>query len=608
MKYARKRYILGLDGLRGLAIIAVLGYHLAPQLFRGGYIGVDIFFVISGFLISTLLIAEHHTNGKINFKNFWHRRARRLLPALFATICVMCSLALLVRGDILVGLERQLIGAATFSSNWLEIAAGTNYFSATNPHLFTNLWSLGVEEQFYLLWPLLLLIFLSVPLFARKFRGGIYISAILAITSAILMALTFKEPNPTRVYYGADTHFFGLMLGAMLAFWSVARHPAHLPLHAFPPFKPRTMRQRFWQRTIGYIAFIILITLIFVMSDHSVFAYKGGLPLASLCTGIIVVATVSSRSMLRKLFTWRPLEWVGIRSYGIYLWHWPILILLRQLLPQTTSGWIIAAITCTATGTIAALSYRYLEVPVQRDGFLAYVRRGIIHEIRIVDGGVTRKPHPVLLVTILLIFLTATSVVIAPSKTKAQQQIEAGQTAIAKAAHEAALTRASSKHDITGSDITVIGDSVTLASAPALTERFPGMYIDARISRSVRNNGLETIQNLDRAHQLRRVVVLALGTNGYYGNGNLDKIMAELHAHDVIFVNAYGPDVWDAGNNDNLRTTKLKYKNMYIADWNTAISAHRNTLGPDGIHPTAAGGRYYADAIAAAIAQIQLRN
>ena len=204
----------GLDGLRALAVLLVMAFHLLPGPVPGGYLGVDVFFVISGFLITGLLLRERDATGRIHLGSFWGRRARRLLPALALLLLVCCAAALALGGDRLLDLGRQVLGAATFSSNWLSIGAGSSYFAESAPELFRNLWSLAVEEQFYLFWPFAVLLIALIP--RRSLRFWLLVT--LAVASALAMALLYSPSvDPTRVYYGTDTHSFGLALGAALA-------------------------------------------------------------------------------------------------------------------------------------------------------------------------------------------------------------------------------------------------------------------------------------------------------------------------------------------------------------------------------------------------------
>jgi peptidoglycan/LPS O-acetylase OafA/YrhL len=613
----RNRYIMGLDGIRGLAVIAVVAYHLAPAVVRGGFIGVDIFFVISGFLITTLLISEYREKGRINFSYFWLRRARRLLPALIATICITSSIALFIGGDVLVGLGRQILGALTFSSNWTEIAAGSNYFSAYDAHLFSNLWSLAVEEQFYLVWPFIVFAWLSVRYLLRRPKWGMWFGMGLALTSALLMAVMFQEQAVTRVYYGTDTHVFGLMIGVALAFWRYATFIDVTPKATSGEFVPRRSlsRRTFPVQLAGLLSLAGLVFLLFMLPDQNVITYRGGLLLVSVLSAVVIAATFSFHGALRKIFTWPALVWVGVRSYGIYLWHWPIIVLLHYGIPGEVPTWTTSLITTIATLTIATVSYKYLEVPIQAYGFIAFFRRGIRREIRTLNNSMTEwrtRPHLVLIVCLVIVALTGFAVIRSPDKTQAQKQIEAGQATLRKAAatrpsnpKKTAVSPVSSSR-ITGTDMTLIGDSVALASVPALHERFPGIFVDAAISRSLRQGGFETIDTSSAAGNLRKIVIIALGTNGYYGTGNLETLMKRFHDRKVIFVTAHGLGEWVAGNNQYVRDTATKYPNVYIAEWDTAITAHPEKLGPDGTHPSLSGGVIYADAIAKALTKIKL--
>src|SRR5690554_2334493 len=351
----------GLDGLRAIAVLTVILYHLAPNAMPGGFLGVDIFFVISGFLITSLLLSEHAGSGRIRLGHFWRRRARRLLPALGVLLLVCCTAAWLIGDDLLVGLGQQVLGATTFSSNWLSIAAGRSYFDETTPELLRNLWSLAVEEQFYLLWPLVVLLLLFVRL--RWLRIAIVAAA--AAASAVGMAALFVPgADATRVYYGTDTHSFGLALGAVLALLSThwSRQSAD------------------WRRApkvllpiVGLLAVAALIAASFLLAADDALTYPGGLAVVAVLSGLVILGGIVPGSYLGRSLDLQPLRWIGERSYGLYLWHWPVFVLVVGVMPETprvgASGWMLGAIAAVITVVAAALSYRFVEQPIRRRGF-----------------------------------------------------------------------------------------------------------------------------------------------------------------------------------------------------------------------------------------------
>ncbi|HQA22115.1 MAG TPA: acyltransferase, partial [Rhodoglobus sp.] len=368
---AVQRRLPGLDGLRAIAVIVVIAFHFVPAAAPGGYLGVDVFFVISGFLITTLLLRERSRTGRVSVPRFWLRRARRLLPALAVVVLTCGAAAAVIGGDVLVHLGSQVLGAATFSSNWLYIVQGTSYFATTSPELFRNLWSLAVEEQFYLLWPGLLILLL----FVRWRWLRVVIVSLLAVSSAVAMALLFTPPgDATRVYYGTDTHSFGLALGAAVAIAIEGRMPAR--------WLSRTLA------LIGAVAAGALVALALAMAPDDPFVTRGGLALVAALTALAIAGAISPGSWLGRGLDVAPLRWVGERSYGLYLWHWPVLVLFVAGLPVDAPWWVAPSAALAVTVAASWASYRWLELPVRQLGF-----RGAVASIagkgrRVVAGAV----------------------------------------------------------------------------------------------------------------------------------------------------------------------------------------------------------------------------
>ena len=595
----RPGHIPGLDGLRAIAVVAVLFFHFLPATLPGGFLGVDVFFVVSGFLITTLLLREVDSRGRVDLLNFWRRRARRLLPALVLVVISSVSVARLVGGDLLVGIGRQTLGALTFTSNWLEIAVGASYFHSTSPILFVNFWSLAVEEQFYLFWPLVLVVALALT---RTTRQRVRAVAGVAVASTVLMAVLYTPgEDATRVYYGTDTHLFGLMIGVALAFtWAAPRSWLH------------SEGWQRWRVPAGVLALVGLGWLMTVLSSQTAVTFRGGILAASALTAVVLAALLGPVSPLRRLMQLRPLEWVGQRSYGIYLWHWPVILILTEALPATTYDsalrWTTRLLALLVTLVVAAASYRWLEQPIRRLGFGAAARAGALRLRRYRPW----LPRAVAGVVVALLVTTGMAVATAPSTSQTQQQTEAGQDIITRtgAAAEAAEAPVEVSWDMpSGAEITGFGDSIMVTSAHGLTDRWPEIALDAESNRQWAD-GLAAVERAVAAGTVRRAVVLDFGTNAGVGQPELVRATLDALGPDrmVVVVNLYGGSYWIPEANAALEAVVADYPNVVIADWYGAIDAEPEMLQSDGIHPDIAGGHLYTDVVAGAFAELAERQ
>jgi peptidoglycan/LPS O-acetylase OafA/YrhL len=578
----------GLDGLRAIAVSTVIVFHLVPGLLPGGYLGVDIFFVISGFLITTLLLRERASAGRIHFRSFWVRRARRLLPALALVVLASTSAALIIGGEVLVGIGRQLLGAATFSYNWVSLFSDTNYFDATTPELFRNLWSLAVEEQFYLVWPLIVAVLVLI-----KRRGWrLALTTALALGSiAACVSLAFAGVDATRLYYGTDTHSFGLAIGATLAVLSV-------------DWSPRPLE---WRRSarlllpaVGFAAVLGLLALSWWLAEDSELVFRGGLVAVAVLTALAIAGSIVPGSWLGRSLDVLPLRLIGERSYGLYLWHWPVFVLVTAAAPEL-GEWPIAGIALAITVLAASLSYRYLEQPIRRRGFRAVLAGAF-------TGGALRVTRSVVATLGILALLggTVTAVVTAPAAGAAQESIEAGQAAIQRQPRPTPTTEDDAPAPLPGGDqIYAIGDSVMLAAAGSMLEAFPGIEIDAAVSRRM-YHAPAIIQSLIDADALRPILLLGLGTNGPVDEATLDEILAMVPpGTEVVLVNAQAPRSWIPGVNEVLANYAQRYRSVELANWYDAIQPRLDVLARDKIHaggPT--GGNIYATAVKDAIQRL----
>ncbi|MEH3088377.1 MAG: acyltransferase family protein [Microbacterium arborescens] len=583
--------IAGLDGLRALAVALVVVSHLFPAWLLGsGFIGVDVFFVISGFLITTLLLREQAREGGIRLRAFWARRARRLLPALAAVVTVSASLAWLVGGDVLVGIGAQVLGAATFSYNWVSMADGGSYFSAADPEIFRNLWSLAVEEQFYLLWPLVLPLFLLIP--GRRRRAGATVA--LAAASAVWACVSVVGgADLTRVYFGTDTHAFGLLLGAALAFLrqgAIVRRPS---IAGVGPV---------WGVVVGGAAVGALVVVAMLGTAQDV-TFPASSIAASLLAAVAIAVAAWPGSWFGRALDVAPLRWVGERSYAIYLWHWPLIVLVTfsatGVGPDTAVPVTAGLAVLGATLVLAALSYRWIEQPVRRHGF-----RGAL---RIAREGLRSRPArrfatlAVAATAALALGGTTAAVAAAPDETSSQATVDAGRAALDEAQRAPVAPPAPGSQSADGSRVTAVGDSVMLASAPSLLETLPGVDVDAEVSRSLWA-GTRIIEERAATGTLREYVVVGLGTNGPVSAEALDAIVAAAGPDRyVILVTAFAPRDWIPGVNADLAAFAASHSRVVIADWAGAIGPRADLLAGDGIHPGSEGGAVFAGVVDEAV-------
>lgn len=585
-----------LDGLRGIAVLAVVVYHFFGSVLRGGYIGVDIFFVLSGFLITALLVREFGAREHISLSGFWTRRIRRIVPAAVTVLVVSTAVAGVIGNDAAVKLWPQFWSSAAFVNNWVQIGSAQSYFADTTPRIFMHYWSLAIEEQFYVIWPL---VFVALMWLARatslrsRMRFAFGVALLGGLASAVAMGVLYQPgEDPSRVYFGSDTHVFGLLTGVALAL--LITTPAPDAADSWPArLRPKAAMIGAW--VLAPTAFIGLLASVFLVADTSAFAYRGGLLVACLLTAVVIGNAVRESGPIPRLLRVAPLRWLGERSFSLYLWHWPTVVFVREwfagpggtsTLPTWQTGMIAAAITVIAS----ELSFRWIETPFRRYGL-----RGVLRNLG--DNRTRIGPAIAVVVTVTLAGLAGSALGTSPPQSALETQL-AALAELQKQVNAASPAPQNPTADVPpGSRISGIGDSVMLGSSQGLSQRFPGMFIDGEVSRHY-TGGEAVLAALADQGDLRTYVVLGFGTNGQAFPGQLERIVRTVGSdRKIVLVVPYGPVDGIPQAATQLLDFAPRYPNVFLAPWCSAAAAHPELLAADGVHPIGAGVDLYVDAV-----------
>jgi peptidoglycan/LPS O-acetylase OafA/YrhL len=603
----RFSYLPGLDGLRAFAVIAVLLYHAELHWIRGGFLGVEVFFVISGYLITSLLLTEWHEQGRINLLGFWMRRARRLLPAVYLLLVVTLAFAVMFLPDEVARLRDDALAAFGYVTNWYLILGEHSYFETVGrPSLLQHLWSLAVEEQFYLLWPLLLTVALwgAAPMRRwRRRRLALFITLAGAAGSAVLMAALYQPAvDPSRVYYGTDTRAAGLLFGAALAF-------------VWAPGQPRRWAGRTRPLLLdiaGLAALGALVWFYLRLDQYQPFLFQGGFVLVALATTIVILVAVHPHTYLGAHFLgWRPLRWIGLRSYSIYLWHWPVFMLTRPELDVPIDGLPLLALRLVATIVLADLSYRFVETPI-RTGALGRAWRALreARGARRQRLGAYWSGAAVTGATfcVVLGLAVAHAQPPAPPSYLSVEALHTEAPTTATDAEDSSITPKSETPpantdapvDTSKDPITVVGDSVMRGAAVELERAldYPAFGTDVGLQPV---GAVEILKKRRAAGRLGEVVVVHAGNNVPFTAEQFDEMMGVLaDVPKVLIVNLKVPRPWEQSNNEMLAEGVQRYSDKAVlVDWHAASAGRPELFVEDGIHLQPEGQRIYADLIAA---------
>ncbi|WP_295747556.1 acyltransferase family protein [uncultured Limosilactobacillus sp.] len=586
---SHRHYVYGVDGLRTLAVVGVIGYHLLPTFLPGGFLGVPLFLIISGYFVTSQLLRRWQHEQPLQLTAFYRRRARRLYPVL-ATMLAATSVYILFFARTLLYHLRQIVFfnlAGVY--NWWEIANGQSYFDRfTQQSPFTHLWTMGVLMQFYLLWPLLLWGLLK--LFGKRstVRRLVFL---LAILSAVEMALLYRPDNINRVYYGTDTRAFSLLLGCWLAFvWPHERLKTNL-----------NQQSRRWLDVVGLGSLLLTLVGFVLMHGEGRAAYEGGMFGYSVAGLLLLATIVHQGSSLSKWFAHPLCQWVGRRSYGIYVYQYPVMVFYERLVAVGLHPLINAVVELVLILGISELSYRFVERPLAHYDWTNW-RSTIRSWFQPGQFKVWLRVIPALLFCGM--FAAALSAPEkAPQKNAVQRHIEQATTATANqnkrvAAGKTAKVKVSSKSlhrkyalskgqlaPAKKLKVTVIGDSVMADASKNIQQVMPAAYVDAQVGRQG-SQAPAIIKDLKKQGHLQKIVVLNLGTNGMMSTATVGKIIDAIGpGHQIYWVNSHIPTKdWQGAVNKLILKVARQRGDVYLVDWYSLSQHHQNWFANDNVH------------------------
>ena len=595
-----KQYVTGIDGVRTLAVLGVIIYHLLPTTLPGGYLGVPLFLLISGYFVTLQLVRQMDQTGGIQLTKFYLKRLRRLYPVLIVMLTVTTAYITLFARDLLHNIKSTIATNLLWVYNWWEIGHGQSYFDRFNGESpFTHLWTLGVEAQFYFLWPLILFMLFLILRKRSKIKWTVFI---LAVASAVEMALLFDPQNINRVYYGTDTRAFSLLLGSWLALcWPIDRLNASLTAHA-----ARILDG------VGIGALLITLLGFFTLPGQSSWTYRGGMFFYSLIGMILIATVVHPGSHMNRWLTNPFFTWIGQRSYGIYVYQLPVMVFYERVIEIGRHPVINALVECLLILAISEFSYRLVEQPLAHYQW-RYLPASIRHwiDFKMHDWHQWLKVGPV--VIICFIALCGLMLPSKPAKKSAvQTRIEKSRQATAAKNKQIAKGKAAKvnvnskslqkKYGLTSNQlkaaselkVTAIGDSVMADASQDIQEIMPHAYVDAEVGRQ----GSATpavIKDLKAKGQLQKNVILNLGTNGAMDSQTINDILTAIGKdHQVYWITPHVPTRdWEQTVCDQIKQAAKQNANVHVIDWNQAANGHAEWFAQDKVHMNEQGNAYF---------------
>jgi len=572
------QHIPAIDGLRAIAVTAVIFYHLGFQWIPGGFLGVDLFFVISGYVITRLLLDSIARSGGLDLRGFYLARARRLLPPLIFMIVVTAFYVSIWAQDSVKRFLTDIPFSLAGVMNWWLVVKQQDYFEAIGrPPLLQHTWSLAVESQFYLIWPILLLLILKR--FGKKVIPiAALVIALFSGTALFLVSLRLDASSSvSHVYFGTDTHSIGLFLGAALAVSWI----------------PQNFKSEVSSKAQNFIDFIGVFGLVGILGSFllidasSPTAYKIAFPLAAIFGAAIVTSIVHPASRFAPILQNRVLLWIGERSYAIYLWHWVVFQITRPRVDIDGQDWALIALRILVVLALADISLKLVELPI-RSGSVEYWFKGM--KYRTTSVRKRQKIAVISSISVLLLSLTALSSVAVVASNRAAQEFQ--ESLQSEPEFTPPVTEAVDRTEL----IWLTGDSVILGIRSAIAEIRPLLVVNARVGRAAPELLEEITRDFETA--AGSTVVMDLGNNDLLREETVRAIFELLkESPKIVVVNTAVPRPYRDANNELIAELATQYSNVRVVDWNAISDGHPEYFAPDGVHLVPTGVSAYVIAI-----------
>ena len=611
MSNNKSKYLPSIDSLRALAVLAVIIYHVDVNYLPGGFLGVDLFFVLSGYLISSLIIKEYRKTGSLNLYNFYIRRARRLLPAVYFMITVGLVVMVLFNEVLLRKSHLDAIFGYIYSSNWWYIFHKLDYFDsfgAQSP--FKHLWSLAIEEQFYMIFPLLFLLVNR----KKKSKDGtyklnknfLYVVLGLILVSLLAHILLFDINNISRIYFGTDTRAFSLLVGVVGAIL----YPMER-LHA-----KVTPQQNMLYSVVSLVSIATLITVMIYTSEYNTLLYRGGFLLVAILGLIVIISSGKQHTLMSRLLSFKPVVFIGKISYSLYLWHFPVLVLTTPVSEIGNPNIFFVILRIVLTFAVAIVSYVFVETPIRKLGFKNYIN--VIFKKLKKRPGKSRKVYAGIVGLVSVLFLMgifgksvpfiSTAFVKEMESNKETQFVNNGnnkdnnqekssdsnkdnkdnkdnnQEKSSDSNKDNKVNKEDKKNsDKKYSSVLVMGDSLTVDIGEQFQGLYPGAVIDGKIGRQL-YVAVEEAKSYSKYNNENSAIIFQLGTNGPFTESQIEELVKEFDKADIYFVNIKVPRAWEKTVNAALKETQEKHSNVKIIDWYSVANSSKDLFEPDRVH------------------------